>query len=590
MSGRDRLDNRLEWPWVKGGVVGIRFCKRCGRAAEGGAEPCSHGTSALVSLAGQLPQAGRILDARYRIDARIADGGVGVVYRAQDMIAAQDVALKLIRPSVAVRSGAVERFLAQAQATTRLKDDRVVRVFDSGVSAEGHPFVAMELLSGRTLAERLACAGRLEPGEALAVARDIALALTHAHSAGVAHLDIKPENVFLARGDDGRIRVKLLDFAGDLASTVAGFAPGPGPGEVQGTPAYMSPEQVGGEIPGPPTDLYALGVVLHEMLSGAPPYAGDGSRELMRAHVRGTLPDLPALPASPEVRRGILALRNRLMASKPDARPGAAEAVVAIDALWRMDLGAAGMTQTVSESPSLAAMGTMDYEAALRAARAVDATSCTVLPFASAMPVPEQAGAWTAARRGEQPRRDDVVDPVTLGMIHVVFQAAGPDGGPMSARRLFAPERAAFREMVVGWGGWVCLDAEAGMRVVFGLGVRDDAPWTPSVRSALDLAQRLERFRRAVGLPVAAGIGVVTDYAFVVPGTMPPADIAIRGPLVDRVVALARAAGPGRILLDDRTRRRLGDAFAFDPAGTIRVQGVQGLERAFEVATRGCAG
>lgn len=569
--------------------MGIRFCTCCGHVTEGGGEPCPHGASALAPLAQQLPEPGQILHGRYRIDARIADGGVGVVYRAEDRAAGRDVALKVIRPSVAGRPGAVARFLAQARATTRLEDDGVVRVLDSGVSVEGHPFVAMTLLSGRTLADRLACAGRLEVGEALDLARDIAWVLAHAHAAGVAHLDIKPENVFLAQGDDGRIRVKLLDFAGELASTVAASAPGPGPEEVLGTPAYMSPEQVAGEVPGCPTDLYALGVVLHEMLSGAPPYAGDGSRELMRAHVRGALPDLPALPVSSEARRGIVGLRNRLMAPTPDERPGAAEVVGAIEALRRTEPGT-GMAGVVPETPSLGAMGTMDYDQALRAARAVDAAPCTVLPFASAMPVPEQAGAWTAARRGEQPRLDDVVDPVTLSLMHVVFQSAGPEGGPMSARRLFAPERAAFREMVVGWGGWVCLDAEAGMRVVFGLGVRDDAPWTPAVRSALDLAQRLERFHRAVGLRVAGGIGVITDYAFVVPGTMPSADIAIRGPLVDRVVALARGAGPRRILLDDRTRRRLGDAFAFDEAGAIRVQGVQGLERIFEVTKGGCAG
>jgi class 3 adenylate cyclase len=403
--------------------------------------------------------------------------------------------------------------------------------------------------------------------------REVALALDHAHRRGIVHRDLKPENVFLADAGGPAPRVKLLDFGGAPA-TGAGDA---ARGEVLGTPAYMSPEQVRGLPVDARGDLYALGVVLHEMLAGTPPYSGDGAADLMQEHLVGDLPDLPALPIPVDARRALRDLRDRLLARDPDDRPaGAAEVVAVLDALLaRPDVRAPARVAATGTVASLAAMHSMDYDRMLREARAATR---------DAVPDPVPGAPPDDGVPG------DATDPVTVSVVHATLGPVGPEAGPLSARRLFGPERAAFVAAVEALGGLVVAPEADVLRVAFGVTVRDDEPWRPAVRAALDLACRVARFARATAMPVSVRIGVCTGYVLVPPGALPSPASALRGPLDDLAAQLAAEAAPGRVVLDDRTRRRLGDAFAFEHAGTLRVRGTDDLAPFFGFVAQECAG
>jgi hypothetical protein len=532
----------------------------------------------LSAVSARLPNPGVVVDGRYRVVAHIADGGTGAVFSAFDLRHRREVALKVLRPALSHLPSAVRRFLAEAVVAGRLDDDRIARTFDARISLEGCPFHAMELLTGRTLADRIAAVGRLEVAEALAVARELAGALEHAHRAGVFHGDLKPENVFLVDDGEGAVRIKVIDFGGGspVDGAVQPIRCPAVASEVLGTPAYMSPEQVRGDPVDVRTDLYALGVVLHEMLSGSQPFSGDAVADLMRGHVLGDVPDLPALPVPAEARRAVLALRHRLLAKDPDDRPGdAAEVGAALDALLRMPGVCGEATPGAPAGDSLGAMTAMDYAQAV-----MDARAAVTVPVARPPEV----------RHAALPGPGDAVDPVTVSLVHVLFDMLGPDGGPLSARRLFAPERAAFLEAATARGGWACIDDHDRLRIVFGWEVREDEPWNPAVRTVLDLSRRVIGFRRGTGMPVSMRAGVCTGYVPVAPGTLPPPGVALRGDLSDAVERLARHADRDRILLDDRTRRRLGDAFAFEHAGSVRLHGTGELAPIFGFQEQECAG
>jgi serine/threonine-protein kinase len=268
---------------------------------------------------------------RYRIVARIGDGGMGIVYRAAHTLLRRPVAIKVLRPELGSCAGAEARFRAEACAAAAVHHPGVVEVYDFGHTEAGRAFIAMELLEGQTLAARIAQRGRLGAVEAMVLARRIAGPLAAAHDRGVVHRDLKPENVFVVRRgrasrrrrgarDSAGERVKLLDFGvaklgtADLSS-----------GAIVGTPAYMAPEQCRGDCDAR-ADLYALGCVLFEMLTGAPPYGrGRSTAELVAAHLRAPVPAIGPDPAVPPVLRRLIA---SLLAKSPADRPRDARAVI----------------------------------------------------------------------------------------------------------------------------------------------------------------------------------------------------------------------------------------------------------------------
>jgi eukaryotic-like serine/threonine-protein kinase len=254
---------------------------------------------------------------RYRIVERIGAGGMGTVYRAHDAALDRDVALKLLPPALAADPESRERFLREARAAASLDHPNVVTVHEVGEGADSLPFLAMALYRGETLKERLA-RGPLPVEQALAVAAGIARGLAAAHARGIVHRDVKPGNVFLP--EDGG--VKLLDFGLAKVADHTVTRPGVTPGTV----AYMSPEQLEGGPADHRSDLWALGVVLYEMLSGMRPFRGEKDRVVLHAIRHEEPEDVRTL--RPEAPEGVARTVEGLLRKRPEERFQGAEAVV----------------------------------------------------------------------------------------------------------------------------------------------------------------------------------------------------------------------------------------------------------------------
>jgi serine/threonine protein kinase len=264
----------------------------------------------------------------YVITAQLGEGGMGVVYRAMHTLLNRPAAIKVLRPELAGQSTVLDRFLNEARVTTAIRHPGIVEVYDYGHTEGGAAYIAMELLEGSTLGQRLAERGRLSLHEALTIARRIAAPLAAAHEAGVVHRDLKPDNVFLIRDPEGGAhdQVKLLDFG---IAKIESATNRTTLGVVLGTPAYMAPEQCRGLACDHRVDLYALGCILYELLGGEPPFGRAGTvTDLMAAHLTAPVPRLPLAFADHEIGR----LISRLLAKSPDLRPrNAGEVVFEID-------------------------------------------------------------------------------------------------------------------------------------------------------------------------------------------------------------------------------------------------------------------
>lgn len=280
---------------------------------------------------------GRMLGGQYRVEALIGQGGMGRVYRGLQLSVKRAVAIKLIHTALLRdQSEAVKRFRREAEATARLSHPNSVRLFDFGVTEAEELYIVMELLQGVDLARHLAERGPLPLQEALAIARQVLLALSEAHALGIIHRDLKPDNVFLASVPGSEPIAKVMDFgvAGiEYASSDASLRL-TSTGMILGTPAYMSPEQAQGLAVGVRSDLYSFGILLFELLAGRPPFAADTTVSLLVAHV--TQPPQQLKDAGVNVPRqaGVQALLDRLLAKDPEQRPAsAAETLDAIEAL-----------------------------------------------------------------------------------------------------------------------------------------------------------------------------------------------------------------------------------------------------------------
>ncbi|MGP3771686.1 Stk1 family PASTA domain-containing Ser/Thr kinase [Streptomyces sp. SDT5-1] len=239
----------------------------------------------------QDPLLGHVLDGRYRVDARIAVGGMATVYRAVDTRLDRVLALKVMHPSLAADASFVDRFIREAKSVARLSHPNVVGVFDQGTDG-AYVYLAMEYVAGCTLRDVLRDRGALRPRAALDILEPVLAALGAAHRAGFVHRDMKPENVLI--GDDGR--VKVADFGLVRAvDTVTNTT-----GAVLGTVSYLAPEQIENGTATPSVDVYACGVVLYEMLTGGKPHAGESPAQILYKHLHEDVPppsaQVPGLP------------------------------------------------------------------------------------------------------------------------------------------------------------------------------------------------------------------------------------------------------------------------------------------------------
>ena len=256
---------------------------------------------------------------RYRVDHVLGSGGMALVYQARDEELDRPVAIKVLADNLAADEAFRKRFLREARLAAQLAHPNVVQVYDSG-EADGRPYIVMEYVDGETLAELLSRRGRLPPAEAVELALQVCAGLEHAHRAGLVHRDIKPQNVLIR--DDGT--VKIVDFG--IARSAQGTQLTE-TGSVLGTAAYLAPEQAAGEEVTAATDVYALGVVLYEMVTGRTPHSAESLTQfLARGHEQPITALRELAPEAPEALEDVV---MRSLARMPQYRQPSAEALAA---------------------------------------------------------------------------------------------------------------------------------------------------------------------------------------------------------------------------------------------------------------------
>ena len=260
------------------------------------------------------PLIGTLVAGRYRFEARIGAGALSVVYRARHVLIGREFAIKVLPLALPGRDGFRAWFLREARAANRVNHPNVVEIYDSGETDEGLVYLVMELLVGERLSDRIA-AGALAARDSFAIVEQVASALFRAHQLGVVHRDVKPEHVFLVERGGLSDVVKLIDFG--LAHVDREGRLGPA-GAVLGTPEYFAPEQARGEEAGPQADLYSLGVVLFEMLTGRLPFDSDDPSRLAECHRVVPAPD-PRL-FRPDLDPEAAAVTLRLLEKDPRRR------------------------------------------------------------------------------------------------------------------------------------------------------------------------------------------------------------------------------------------------------------------------------
>lgn len=292
----------------------MRFCPHCSSLYRGDFEHCAVDGSRLDIVGeDEDPLLGRPVD-RYRIEALLGTGSTGRVYRAVHRTREETFALKVIWGDLGADQRLVRRFQRAAAATRCIHHTNVVRIMDFGTTIGGLSFLVMELVEGESLRTFLRRRGRLDSLSTARITYQIAQGLMAAHAAGFVHRDVKPANLVL-HGSPSNLRVKILDF-GLVGLTVADAdARITASGTFVGTPLYMAPEQArnASEV-GPAADVYALGVLIHELLTGFPPFDGGTSLEVMIAHSTRAPPPTP--PAS-----GLGPMAEHMLSKTPEGRP-----------------------------------------------------------------------------------------------------------------------------------------------------------------------------------------------------------------------------------------------------------------------------
>lgn len=292
---------------------GTRFCTSCGAALSGTVAVRQQAESEAAD-----PLLGRTIEGKYRFDEKLGAGGMGAVYKATRLLIGDTVAIKVLHPSQAVTAQAGERFRREAQAAARFKHPNSVAIYDFGVTGDGLLYLIMELAEGQSLRRMIQDKGALPLPLAAEIMKQTCAALDEAHRHSIVHRDIKPDNIMVKMTGTGA-QVKVLDFGIARIRDLAGADTLTQHGSVIGTPHYMSPEQCLGEELDGRSDIYSLGVVLYEMLSGTAPFNGNTSREIISKHISQRPPQIRSIKA--ELSDEIEALLQQVLEKDREARP-----------------------------------------------------------------------------------------------------------------------------------------------------------------------------------------------------------------------------------------------------------------------------
>ncbi|MDX6689106.1 MAG: eukaryotic-like serine/threonine-protein kinase [Solirubrobacteraceae bacterium] len=280
---------------------------------------------------------GTLLSQRYRLDAQVGTGGMSTVYRAFDTVLERQVAIKLMHREIARDSDQLERFRREARAVAQLNHPNLVGVIDAGEEGDPDyptPYIVFEYVEGETLKERIRRNGRLSVSESIAYAIEVARALGVAHDRGIVHRDVKPQNVLI----DEEGAAKVTDFGIARSLHQEGLT---ADGRVLGTTDYVSPEQALGHAVSGQSDLYSLGIVLFEMLTGDVPFKGETQVTVAMKHVRDELPDVQI--RRPEVSAALAAVIDRATAKELDRRyPDAASLIADLEDVLAIETARSG--------------------------------------------------------------------------------------------------------------------------------------------------------------------------------------------------------------------------------------------------------
>jgi serine/threonine protein kinase len=292
---------------------------------------------------GADPLLGRVLDGKFRLLERVGQGAYGAVYRAEQIALHRDVAIKVLDAATAAEPDLAERFVREACSVSRLHHPNIVSIFDFGRTDDGVLFLVMEFISGVTLTQLVACAAPLPLARVLDLIAQVAMALEAIHGAGLAHADLKSDNLLVQPLPGGEL-VKLVDFGlarplEPAGAPVPDLPPASASSDelriaphVRGTPGYIAPEVIRGGAPGRAADVYAAGVVLHLLLTGERPFVGRHAAEVLRRQLLA--PVLPPSLIRPEVPESLDDLVLRATARDPGARYASAnELRAAIEAV-----------------------------------------------------------------------------------------------------------------------------------------------------------------------------------------------------------------------------------------------------------------
>ncbi len=320
----------------------------------------------VIEGAGQAPEdplVGQVIDGRYQIESVLGEGGMGLVYRARHVALGKPLAIKVLRPDVSKDDQMIARFKQEAQSASAIGNEHIIDITDFGTLPDGSTYFVMEFLDGRDLTDLIETEGRLPVPRALHIAKQICMALGAAHERGIVHRDLKPDNIFLIRRGRDQDFVKVLDFGiakvGGTASKLTRA------GQVFGTPHYMSPEQCAGRGVDHRTDIYALGIILYELLTGNVPFDADNLMGILTKHLyEEPVPPSQAAPDAgipPEVEQVVLkclvkdankryASMDEVLADMEAILPSGSSSVVSEPSVQfrtqSAGAGAAGMTAT----------------------------------------------------------------------------------------------------------------------------------------------------------------------------------------------------------------------------------------------------
>jgi serine/threonine-protein kinase len=443
------------------------------------------------------PRVGTVLQGRYRLDAQLASGAMGIVYRGQRVQLERPVAVKFLHPWIATQKAFLARFDTEARAMSRLQHPNCVSVIDFGV--EGTPYLVMDFVTGKTLREVLG-GGRLETQRALRIVRQLLAGLGYAHAQGIIHRDLKPENLILSDEPGLTDHLRILDFG--LAKLRDG--PAMTAGLAVGTPSYMSPEQTGAEgAIDARTDLYAVGVLTFELLAGRKPFQSENVGELLLMHREQPPPLLRAMAPDAGYSAEIEAVVGKALSKFADDRyQSAAELSAALDATPE--------GHGVVPAARVATVAGMPGAAAVKGAR----------------PVPAPADATIV----DSPSRIERI---------VGGRASGPGNGPAGApgnEPASGPEGAgAPRDRRLVWVG-VGLGAVAVAALLVGRSVRGGGAGA-SQKAVAETARVADEPAKAARAASPTPASTVAHAGMGAPSAPPPADLQDRLAEVRRVLA-----------------------------------------------------